>query len=643
MALPCRSCIAWQLTAIWLLLLFLLVARLRPHPPSSEAGCRGGGGGGALFRRERHARGPRALPTAGASSVAPVPAAQPPEPPEQQRPQPQLAGRPWSPQVAAVVTAADAPRRGAPLGNLSSAALVAELHSRAYGWEVLHAARLDFRDFSELDLVSWLRRDTEKFRAVLASASLGLGAFTPAELLREASARPDLGQALAATGLGSGSDFSCAQDESPRDGGCQIRCQSRECPRAHAVCRAIKHCVKVDVNKGGTWATLKSLQVYAPRPPPVCEGYAFSEEGVTPSPITVAPVVRFEVDRPNETWCYRDTGGDAATKHREAVAAGGRCTAASCFDYERCRGATEALGPSLYVHGETPRSYDMARLPSCLRQVHAAAVVEDAERACLVLPTVNINCEWDTCDPSTHMQLRALKTWGGKGRNHLIWDYNDARRVRYRTDDALYVKTSMHLDDYRPGFDVPFPLLPNGVASHVSPAELRAASTPGKRHLLLSFKGTCQAASLRGKLSRLHNGKDVIIACSDSKAAGQHDYRTLMLTSTFSAAPAGNGLHSYRLAEAIFLGSIPVLVDAKLVLPFCSVIDWQAFSVRVTPQQIPQLPQLLRAIPAARVAAMQARLAEVKRRYLLHPFSTALSLIGLRARIALAQRDKGQG
>ena len=221
MGLPCRSCIAWQLTAIWLLLLFLLVARLRPHL-FSEAGHRGG----AAFRRERHARGPRALrPTTGTSSDAPVPAAQPPAPPQQQQPLLQLAGRPWSPQVAAVVTAADAARPGAPLGNLSSATLVAELHSRAYGWEVLHAARLDFRDFSELDLVSWLRRDSEKFRAVLASASLGLSAFTPSELLREASARPDLGQALAATGLGSGSDFSCAQDESPRDGGCQIRCQ----------------------------------------------------------------------------------------------------------------------------------------------------------------------------------------------------------------------------------------------------------------------------------------------------------------------------------------------------------------------------------------------------------------------------------
>ena len=381
-------------------------------------------------------------------------------------------------------------------------------------------------------------------------------------------------------------------------------------------------------------------QVYAPRPAPVCEGYAFSETGTTPPPVTVAPVVRFEVSQPNESWCYRDTGGDAGAAHARAAAAGGRCTASTCFDYERCRGATEAAGPSLYVHGETPRSYDMARLPSCLRQVHAARLVEEAEQACLVLPTVNINCEWDTCDPSTHMQLRALKTWGGKGRNHIIWDYNDARRVKYRTDDALYIKTSMSLDDYRPGFDVPVPLLPNGVASHVTPAELLAASAAGKRHLLLSFKGTCQAASLRGKLGRLHNGKDVIVACSNNAHAAQHDYRTLMLTSTFSAAPAGNGLHSYRLAEAIFLGSIPVLVDPKIVLPFCSVIDWQAFSVRITPDQIPQLPQLLRAIPAARVAAMQTRLAEVKRRYLLHPFSTALSLIGLRARVALAQRDK---
>ena len=60
---------------------------------------------------------------------------------------------------------------------------------------------------------------------------------------------------------------------------------------------------------------------------PVCEGYAFSESGSTPPPVTVAPVVRFDVERPNESWCFRDTGGDAVTKQLEAEAAGGRCTA----------------------------------------------------------------------------------------------------------------------------------------------------------------------------------------------------------------------------------------------------------------------------------------------------------------------------
>ena len=104
-----------------------------------------------------------------------------------------------------------------------------------------------------------------------------------------------------------------------------------------------------------------------------------------------------------------------------------------------------------------------------------------------------------------------------------------------------------------------------------------------------------------------------------------------MLSSVFSAAPAGNGLHSYRLAESIFLGAIPVIVDEKLVLPFCSVLDWSRFSVRVKRAQVPELPAILRAIPPAKVAAMQRRLAEVKERYFLYPFSTALALVRLRA------------
>eukprot|EP00967_Tisochrysis_lutea_P026582 scaffold30687_cov31-Tisochrysis_lutea.AAC.2 len=58
----------------------------------------------------------------------------------------------------------------------------------------------------------------------------------------------------------------------------------------------------------------------------------------------------------------------------------------------------------------------------------------------------------------------------------------------------------MNIDHYRPGFDVPFPLLPNGVATHATPDELRASE--GRRHLLLSFKGVCQ---VRGSASGRHS------------------------------------------------------------------------------------------------------------------------------------------
>ena len=82
-----------------------------------------------------------------------------------------------------------------------------------------------------------------------------------------------------------------------------------------------------------------------------------------------------------------------------------------------------------------------------------------------------------------------------------------------------------------------------------------------------------------------------------------------------------------------------MIVDDEIVLPFCAVLDWRRFSVRIRSSQLPQLPAILRAIPPATVGAMQARLEEVKRRYFLFPFNTALSLMHLRVRHALRAKD----
>ena len=76
---------------------------------------------------------------------------------------------------------------------------------------------------------------------------------------------------------------------------------------------------------------------------------------------------------------------------------------------------------------------------------------------------------------------------------------------------------------------------------------------------LLSFKGTCRRS--RAKYARWHNGDDVIVLCTDatSDLARRYDYHELTIQSRFSLAPAGNGLHSSRLMEAVQLGAIPVL------------------------------------------------------------------------------------
>ena len=70
------------------------------------------------------------------------------------------------------------------LGQATSEALVRELHSRHYDWEVLERAGLSFSKLRHIELLTYLRRDAPRFREILNSSSLGLSAFDTTELAR---------------------------------------------------------------------------------------------------------------------------------------------------------------------------------------------------------------------------------------------------------------------------------------------------------------------------------------------------------------------------------------------------------------------------------------------------------------------------
>lgn len=68
------------------------------------------------------------------------------------------------------------------------------------------------------------------------------------------------------------------------------------------------------------------------------------------------------------------------------------------------------------------------------------------------------------------------------------------------------------------------------------------------------------------------------------------DWKSIVEESTFSLCPRGYGSTSFRLFEAIQLGSIPIYIwDEEILLPFSEKIQWESFSIILHRSQIGNL------------------------------------------------------
>lgn len=86
-----------------------------------------------------------------------------------------------------------------------------------------------------------------------------------------------------------------------------------------------------------------------------------------------------------------------------------------------------------------------------------------------------------------------------------------------------------------------------------------------------------------------------------------HDYDSLMNT-TFGLVPAGRSPGTYRLAEVMSAGAIPVFVARDIIRPFSEQFDWPSFSFVFAPSQVEEtMMDTLRAVSPERLAEMQVR------------------------------------
>lgn len=74
------------------------------------------------------------------------------------------------------------------------------------------------------------------------------------------------------------------------------------------------------------------------------------------------------------------------------------------------------------------------------------------------------------------------------------------------------------------------------------------------------------------------------------------NYNKLLSDSVFSLCPAGTGSNTLRLWESLAVGSIPVLFSQAAIMPCEEIINWDKIVIRITDDQIKELPQLLRSI-----------------------------------------------
>lgn len=81
---------------------------------------------------------------------------------------------------------------------------------------------------------------------------------------------------------------------------------------------------------------------------------------------------------------------------------------------------------------------------------------------------------------------------------------------------------------------------------------------------------------------------------------------TLFRNTTFGLVPSGRSPATYRLAEVMSAGAIPVFVARDMVRPFPERVDWPSLSFCFSPEEVgPTMMATLRSVPPAELLVMQ--------------------------------------
>lgn len=199
---------------------------------------------------------------------------------------------------------------------------------------------------------------------------------------------------------------------------------------------------------------------------------------------------------------------------------------------------------------------------------------------------------------------------------------NDLKRYLNSLDkNEKYFVVSTH--DDAPAEDLPPNTLVFAAGGNAKKIDIPIPLTCGPHNIAedplrtipCSFVGSMTHPIRQSLLSEVHNKPGVLIQAFDwqEKVSDQKAdlFKQITQRSIFSLCPRGYGATSYRLYESIQLGSIPVYVSDKHLLPWSDELDWRGFCVIVNPHDIKKVLESTLGLTDSRVKEMQKNLKDI--------------------------------
>lgn len=100
-----------------------------------------------------------------------------------------------------------------------------------------------------------------------------------------------------------------------------------------------------------------------------------------------------------------------------------------------------------------------------------------------------------------------------------------------------------------------------------------------------------------------------------SESMGFHQFKEIMERSIFSLCPRGYGRTSFRINEALNLGSIPVYIYDDAWVPFNDKINFSEYGVLVHESELPNLDNILKSITDDRINELRENGKRVYKEY----------------------------